>query len=167
MKNRKKPLKWICYGIIYIILLVLQTSFFSWMPIMGGAPVMPACFAAALGAYEGPKSGAGFGFFCGVVADSLMGSAGFFTLMCTLVGFAAGLLTENFLRRSGGMAYICAVGALFVTEVLRMVYYLFFNSLSSAGIWSSLFPELVYSAILAVPCLFFLSLIHKRFAVRY
>ena len=142
MKGRRKTVKWLCFGLVYILWLILQTSFFGKLTVAGAAPVLPVVFAASLGVFEGAKRGAAFGLFAGIVADALMGSVGFFTLMCTLCAFGAGALTENVLSRGFGMAYLCAVVGLVVTEVLRMGYYLFFQSLSAAGIASHLLPEL-------------------------
>jgi hypothetical protein len=152
-------------GVVYSFWVCCR-QFFKLAALLGGDAGHAGLHRGGGWGYEGPKSGAGFGFTVELwlIRD---GIRGVFHTMCTLVGFAAGLLTENLLRRSGGIAYICAVAALIATEFLRMVYYLFFNSLSSAGIWSSLFPEFLYSAILAVPCLLILSILHKRFAVRY
>jgi len=167
MKGRKKIVKWLCFGVVYILWLTLQTSFFGKLTVAGAAPVLPVVFCASLGAFQGPKRGAAFGIFAGILADSLMGSVGFFTLFCTLTGFAAGALTEDVLSRGFGMAYICALVGLVATEIIRMGYYLFFQSLSAGAIAGHLLPELIYSAVLAIPIMLINGALSRRFVQRY
>lgn len=113
---------------------------------------LPLVLVAAVGLVDGPATGLGFGFTCGLVAD--LGSAhpaGIFALVWMGVGLLCGLVADRqSLRRDAVTAgLLSAVGSSVAVLALAIVT-------SRAGAWDAvrdLVPSAIGDVLLAFPVL--------------
>ena len=157
-KVDKLYLRWFAYGMILLLVSVLQSSP-RVFPVIGGAhpfPLLPTAVCIAM--FEGPLVGAGVGVGAGVLwamyADRLFG---FDALLLLVIGCLCGLLVQVFIRNNW-MSALLLNGAVLViyTLVDWLVRYVLF-SIDGAlwALWDILLPNMLYTFALS-PVLYFL-----------
>jgi rod shape-determining protein MreD len=83
-------------GLILIVAVVLQVSFFSYLSILGAAPYVLPVVVVSLGLLGGGVVGAVCGFTAGLLLDSvLLQTLGVSSLVLLLVGYFAGRYREG------------------------------------------------------------------------
>ncbi len=83
-------------GLLLIVTVVLQVSFFSYLSVLGAAPYVVPVVVVALGLLGGGVVGAACGFAAGLLIDSvLLQTLGVSSLVLLLVGYFAGRYREG------------------------------------------------------------------------
>jgi rod shape-determining protein MreD len=83
-------------GLLLIVTVVLQVSFFSYLSVLGAAPYVVPVVVVALGLLGGGVVGAACGFAAGLLLDSvLLQTLGVSSLVLLLVGYFAGRYREG------------------------------------------------------------------------
>ncbi|MCL2083001.1 MAG: rod shape-determining protein MreD [Oscillospiraceae bacterium] len=166
MGNISRPAaKWIYYGTIIFICIILQNMVFPRFPIWGvkGLPIVAAVVMAAL--FTDAWGGGIAGFLCGIICDAMMTPGnGFFALTLMLVGIAIGLSGGNYFRKT-------LLTSLFLTlitlsSVVVLYYLVFFGVTGKAGIQALILvgvPQILVSTAFVVPFFPFFKATHKRF----
>jgi rod shape-determining protein MreD len=89
-------------GLILILTVVLQASFFSYLSILGVAPYLVPVVVVSLGLLGGGLVGAVCGFVAGLLMDSLLlQTLGVSSLVLLLIGYLAGRYREGIEITSG------------------------------------------------------------------
>jgi rod shape-determining protein MreD len=98
-------------ALILIVAVILQTSFFSYLSILGATPYLVPVVVVALGLLGGGVVGAVCGFAAGFLIDSiLLQTLGVSSLVLLSVGYLAGRYREGF-EFSGGSVPALLAGA--------------------------------------------------------
>ena len=148
MTRRDFILKWLLYAFALLPILLLEVYVFAWFPIFGFIPTLLPIAAIVLAMLEGPIAGAGFGLFVGFLSDALTpGMPGAMIFCLALLGYVAGLTSRYGIRQNMLGCLICSAGALFVINLLRMIYSLLRGSASLWSLISVAFPEILISLI--------------------
>lgn len=83
-------------GLLLIVTVVLQVSFFSYLSVLGAAPYVVPVVVVALGLLGGGVVGAACGFAAGLLLDSvLLQTLGVSSLVLLLIGYFAGRYREG------------------------------------------------------------------------
>lgn len=99
------------HALFLIIVYVLQSEVFSYIPIFGYTPALLPLAAIAVAMMEGNGNGSLFGLFAGVLCDiSFHQPAALMTLTLTVIGWVVGRLSETVVRR--GFLSLVVIGFL-------------------------------------------------------
>jgi rod shape-determining protein MreD len=83
-------------GVVVFIAAIAQTTVFSGISVLGGAPDILLVTLVSVALVRGATTGAVAGFFAGLVVDiALLGTLGMTSLLLTLVGYWAGRYGET------------------------------------------------------------------------
>lgn len=139
--------KYVIYGILGILLILLKTTFFSRFRPFGASPDILIVAVAAFALYEGGHAGAIFGAAVGYIADALGGvGAVLLPLPYMLLGYFCGIVATDHYKRSPVLFLIFDACA----AVVRAVTTLFYMMLT----WHSfdlsvVFPSVIVPEILS------------------
>ena len=157
-KVDKLYLRWFAYGMVLLLVSVLQSSP-RVFPVIGGAhpfPLLPTVVCIAM--FEGPLVGAGVGVGAGALwamyTDRLFG---FDALLLLVLGCLCGLLVQVLIRNNW-LSALLLNGAVLVTYTLvdwLMRYVLFSDEGAWLALRAILLPNMLYTFVLS-PLLYFL-----------
>lgn len=166
--QQKNYFSWLIYGVSTLFVLLLQSAPHLFPTVLGARPTPLTIFVICVGVLGGARAGAAVG----VLAGALWGVFsfrlfGFDALMLLVLGLAAGLLVEWFLRANFFTALLlCACGTL----IHVMLEWLFCNVIFqkehlSEMLFKVLLPNGLYTVLLT-PAVFWFSYIIARFVRR-
>lgn len=160
MTRRDFLIKWLVYTLALLPILILTLYVFPWIPIFGTIPALLPVAAITVAVLEGPVGGAGFGLFVGILSDALIpGIPGTMTFALCFLGVCAGAAARYGVRQNMVGCLICSTGAMFMINLIRVIYLLLRDaaplgillSTSLAEIfWSLVFLPLIYGIFLWV-----------------
>lgn len=160
MTRRDFLIKWLVYTLALLPILILTLYVFPWIPIFGTIPALFPVAAITVAVLEGPVGGAGFGLFVGILSDALIpGIPGTMTFALCFLGACAGAAARYGVRQNMVGCLICSTGAMFMINLIRVIYLLLRDaaplgillSTSLAEIfWSLVFLPLIYGIFLWV-----------------
>ena len=160
MTRRDFLIKWLVYTLALLPILILTLYVFPWIPIFGTIPALLPVAAITVAVLEGPVGGAGFGLFVGILSDALIpGIPGTMTFALCFLGACAGAAARYGVRQNMVGCLICSTGAMFMINLIRVIYLLLRDaaplgillSTSLAEIfWSLVFLPLIYGIFLWV-----------------
>lgn len=153
-------IKWLVYVLALLPVLVLTLYVFPWSPIFGTIPALLPVAAITVAVLEGPVGGAGFGLFVGILSDALIpGTPGAMTFALCFLGACAGAAARYGVRQNLVGCLICSAGAMFMINLIRVVY-LLLRGTAPLGVllatalaeifWSLVFLPLIYGIFLWV-----------------
>lgn len=167
MRYRQNIIKWVLYGLMLWFACTIQIT----MPLKAAnvhaLPILPMAVLAAV--FEGPRGGAVYGFFAGLLCDAFIpGADGFFAVYLLLACFAVGAIVRSYFKVSLATALIWAVVAHVAADLL---YFLFFILIPGrAGPFALVqvaLPELLLT-LPYVPFFYIVSRgVHRRFVMKY
>ena len=146
--NRALPV-----AIAIVAAFVLQVGIAPYIAIGGAVPNFFLLVAVTIGLVQGPKWGAGAGFVGGLLFDLIgSGPVGPMALILTVVGFAAGMLSENLFAEGWLLPLtVLAVASLSVAVAYGLVLALLG---ANEDFWSSfvavMLPEALYNVALGL-----------------
>lgn len=95
----KKFLAIFCVVIVFLIIYIIQSNFFSWFNILGIKPNLFIIFSVILGLYLGKEYGLFWGIIFGLIMDLFCSSIiGLNAIVLGIVGLISGILEKNFSR---------------------------------------------------------------------
>ena len=113
--------KWTLYTLAGLVWAVVQAAFLQRVTIWGVIPFLYPLIAALPATFEGPAAGTVYALACGVFCDLLLPSSipCFYTLILTLVGLAAGLLSQSLIPAG----YLCSAAAALPAYLLTGIFH--------------------------------------------
>ena len=113
--------KWLIYGLVLLLIALVQRQFFGRLRPLGVTPVLLPLAVMALASLEGAAGGAGYGIAAGVVSMYLDGSSAWAVLLLCLCGAVTGLLAQYALSRSFFGYLMCCLGAMTLRGIWFML----------------------------------------------
>lgn len=153
--DRDTLLRGLIVGGLLVFFAIMETTFGSRFPLFGATADLMLSFVIAVAMAEGERWGAVTGLIAGLVIDAL-GSAGasVSALLYMPLGYAVGVLTENYFTRSAAVRAIFLLGAGVAKMFLTGCMILFGDAEIPLGgaIFDILLPEYGATVILgAIP----------------
>jgi rod shape-determining protein MreD len=100
--------------VVVLTALLLQTTVFADIRLLGARPELMYLLAIAFGLLEGPSSGAATGFVGGMAQDFLLNQPkGITALTLTLVGYAVGMLRQYIVSPSPALPVVLVAAGTF------------------------------------------------------
>lgn len=160
MTRRDFLIKWLVYVLALLPILILALYVLPRIPVFGTIPALLPIAAITVAVLEGPVGGAGFGLFVGILSDALIpGIPGTMTFALCFLGACAGAAARYGVRQNLVGCLICSTGAMFLINLIRVVY-LLIRGTAPLGIllttalaeifWSLVFLPLIYGVFLWV-----------------
>jgi rod shape-determining protein MreD len=104
----------ILLAVVVVTALLLQTTVFANVTLLGAKPELMFLLTIAFGALEGPASGAATGFIGGMAQDFLLNQPkGITALTLTLLGYAIGMLRQYIVSPSPVLPVVLVAGGTF------------------------------------------------------
>ena len=98
---RENYIKWAAYGMLLLLIYLVQTSYHFQFSVLGVHPDLLSFFVAAVALFEGPACAGAVGFFTGLLTDTtLTGLDGFYPFYYIAFGILSGLFAEKYFRRN-------------------------------------------------------------------
>ncbi len=144
------------YGLLLILLTLLQTSFVTRFPIFNGIPDLMIGAICCIGIYRGENSAALFGLLAGLCCDAL-GSVGvsLLPLFYTVVGYVCGRVGSGAKDGARFVAFsICLIPLCFARITVSFINHLivYFDSLDVLQLLLyTLLPEFLYTLVVCFP----------------
>jgi rod shape-determining protein MreD len=163
MSKIKIPAVLIVHLLFIIIVYILQTMVFSYLPIGGIYPVLLPIAVVGIATFEGSSQGGGYGLFAGMLCDvSYNQPVLVMTVTLTLIGILVGILSETVMARGFSTYFFCCFGALLLTSFVSMLSLMFFTevhfaALLGVGLWQTLI-----SMIFSFPLYFAVRALGRR-----
>jgi rod shape-determining protein MreD len=136
-----------------IVSFILQTTFFRVFDFGGIAPNLLIIFTASTAFIKGDRSGLLVGFFSGLLVDIFFGTyIGFYALIFMYIGFLVGKLHAVFFTQNLAIPIVLISVADFLFGFTCYVLMFLFRTKFDIGYYmnSIIFPELVYTALVAI-----------------
>lgn len=140
-------------GIMLIVNLVLQSTFFQFLQIRGIVPNTAIAIIVSFALLRGSYEGAAIGFFSGLLQDIFFGmSMGYFAFFGLLTGFLAGKVNRDFYRENYVLPLIvCTTAVLLYGLAIYCTSMLFRGNFNFFYYFSSIIlPETVYTAVFSL-----------------
>jgi rod shape-determining protein MreD len=133
-------------AIVVISALLLQTTVFADVRLLGARPELMYLLTIAFAVLEGPASGAATGFVGGMAQDFLLNQPkGITALTLTLLGYAIGMLRQYIVSPSPVMPVVLVAGGTFAGVVFYGVVSFLLGQLDTG--WVYLFRVAALSAL--------------------
>lgn len=151
--QRKSLLKWSLYGLVLLVLSVLQDVLLCRMDIFGATTELVPCGIFLICLLSGMESGSVF-VLCASCLYVFSGSAAgnYCIVFITAIGLFVTFLRQSYLQKGFNAALICSVLALFLYEMLVFAFGLFFQQTFFARI--GVFALTAALTCLAIPVLY-------------
>lgn len=150
--NLSKLRRAIIYGLLFIILFVLQDLLVSHIRVMGVRAMLVPAAVVAIGLMDGGVWG-GFvglaaGFFCdlGYAEQTVL-----FTVLFAAVGFFCGVLGKYLLHRGFVSYLVLVLVSMAVITLCQMFRFLFFTDTDPAAVWRTGIIQVLYSLVWSAP----------------
>lgn len=125
MKNRMQIKRYIIYGIIFLLLYIIQTMPQSGLNKGYSTPELLLPLLTVLALFEGEKFGAIFGIIIGLLYDAQGGGlTGFYTILFMFYGYFTGILLIFLLRRN--ILTSMSISAICVLTTNYLFYFFFY-----------------------------------------
>lgn len=148
MTRRDFLLKWLLYALGLLPVLALGLYVLPQFPIWGTIPTLLPITAVTVAVFEGPVAGAGFGLFVGILSDSLIpGVPGSMTFGLALLGLCAGAAARYGVRQNMLGCLICSFIALFLINLIRVLFSLLQHKATLGTLASVALPEIFWSLV--------------------
>lgn len=159
----KKSILWLSYGASTLVLLVIQSGFFSHFPVYGASPLILIVCVATVAVFEGGVSGAAYGLICGVFMDSMSsGVVWLNTLYYAVAGGAIGLVASY--TKSGALfsCVLWSFAALLFMGGAQLAYHGLILGGDMHTVLVTAAAQTVYSLLFSFPLCYWFKAIHRR-----
>ena len=149
MNRSDITLKCVAYGLALAAVAVLNYTLFVSLPLP--VPLLLPMLTVAAGTLEGAGFGSGLGAAAGLLM-SAAGHAGLWVIpLLALLGWAAGVLAQQVLRRDLIGHLVCAAGAMLLWELWQVGSRLIRGVAGARALLQTAWPELLWTMILSLP----------------
>ena len=138
-KQRKSLLKWVLYGLVLVVLSVLQDVLLCRVSIFGATTELVPCGIFLICLLEGVESGTLFALVAGALYVFSGSSAGNHVIvLIPVIGFLVTWLRQSYLQRGFGAAMLCTAAAMIVYVLTVFFVSVFFGltPISRVGIFA-------------------------------
>ena len=150
--RRSSASRWLAYTAAFFVVYFFSAGVFSRFPLNGTVPTMIPVVIAFVAVREGSVPGAAFGMCLGVFGFFAEGGiGGGMVLVGAVIGMLCGLVKERRPSHPLLVSLLCALGALALTEGLRILWIRLFGSADLDTLLHLAGYETLYSMILALP----------------
>ena len=126
--QRRSVLKWTLYGLVLVVLSVIQDVLLCHLDIFGATTELVPCAIFLICLLEGVENGTLFGLVAGSVYVFSGPSAGNpVIVLITGIGFLVTLLRQSYLQKGFGAAMLCTTGAMLGYELTVFFISVFFG----------------------------------------
>lgn len=164
----KTYVSWLVYGLLALLILVMQTAPRLFPAVVFARPVPLVPFVVCVALFEGARIGAGIGLIAGLLWDVYSFRLfGFDALLLMAIGLAVGLLVQWLLRANFLSALLLSAGAILLQAVLEWLFchVLFQKEELLTWLVKVYLPNAAYTMVL-VPLIYWLALAVARFLRR-
>ncbi len=151
--------KYLKYGVIGLVMLLLQLTVADWIRIQEFKPDLMMLFVLYLAYREGRSAGVLYGFLFGLITDLSTASAflGLSPLVYSVVGFGAGCLRGRFHTVNPILLYLVGLAVVFLGHFLYFGIYYSGSPLNPGGVLSHYtLPAFLYTGLVGTLVLFIL-----------
>lgn len=126
--QRRSVLKWTLYGLVLVVLSVIQDVLLCHLDIFGATTELVPCAIFLICLLEGVENGTLFGLVAGSIYVFSGSSAGNHVIvLITVIGFLVTFLRQSYLQKGFGAAMLCTTGAMLVYELTVFFISVFFG----------------------------------------
>jgi rod shape-determining protein MreD len=152
MSKIKIPVVLIAHILFIIIVYILQSMIFTYIPIGGVYPVLLPIAVVGIATFEGSFRGGGYGLLAGMLCDvSFNQPAAVMTVALTAVGIVVGVLSETIMARGFPTYFLCCIAVLVLTSFISMFSLVFFANVEFSALLQTGVLQGLYSLIFALP----------------
>lgn len=152
MSKIKLPFVLITHIVFIIVIYILQSLVFTYIPISGIIPVLLPLAVVGIATFEGASRGGGYGLLAGMLCDlSFHKPVLVMTVVLTVVGIVVGVLSETIMARGFPSFFISCIGALVLTSFVSMFSLLFFSGADITALVRIGLLQVFWSLIFAFP----------------
>lgn len=164
MTTRDYVYKWSVYIAALLLLLLVETVLLARIPISGVCPMLFPLAVAAVGVFESPAAGAGYGLAAGFLHDAFSYENGslLIAFSLALVGLFTGLVARRFLKRGFFTFFFCSLGGMGLVDGSRILFRLAGGERSIAAMLQVASLEIAYSFLFAVPVYLLMRAVYKK-----
>lgn len=166
--QKKNAVLWLVYGLSTLLVLLLQSAPRFFPAVFFARPTPLTVFVICVAVLGGARTGATVGVFSGLLWGVFSSRLfGFDALLLLLLGLAAGLLVEWFLRANFFTALLLGSCGVFLHALLEWLfcYVIFGKENLSEILFKVLLPNGIYTVLL-IPFVYGFSLLLARFVRR-
>ena len=158
MSKWQSIFKWLMYSLMLIIFFLLETAVLTRVSLLGVHPLVVPLIVSTVAVFEGPWSGAFFGFSAGIFYDAFIPlSEGFYSIIFLIGCYLIGYLSQSVFQKNFLTSFLWNL--IFLSFAQLMFFFIFFLLQSKAGL-SALFttylPEVGVSMLFS-PLIYFFS----------
>ena len=151
-QQRMTLLRWGSYVLLCVLLLVIQDTIMSRIPIFGACTDLPAAILLLITVLEGTENGSVFVLIASTIYYFSGSSPGPYTVAAlTVLGICASLFRQVYWHRSRGSILFCAGLAVFLYEIVVFGFSIF----SGLTLWRR-FPRFAVTGVLSWAAMFLL-----------
>lgn len=152
-QQRQKILKWLLYGLVCVLLLVVQDVVFSRVRIFDATTDLLACGLLLIAVLQGTESSCIFLLVMALIYNFSGSAPGSYVVMALpFVGILIGLFRENLLRRGFSSTLLCVSIGLVLYELIKFLFGLLHGTTSAAWLRAFLLTALL--SIILVPVIY-------------
>jgi rod shape-determining protein MreD len=163
MNKIKIPVVLIVHVLFIVLVYILQTAFFTYLPIGGVIPVLLPIAVVGIAVFEGSSRGGGYGLLAGMLCDiSFNQPLSVMTVTLTLLGIFVGILSETIMARGFPTFFLSCFGALLLTSFVSMFSLLFFAQADMGALLEMGIRQTLISMLFTFPLYFAVRALGRR-----
>jgi hypothetical protein len=152
-KQRQALLKWLLYGLVLLVLLVMQDVLLSKLDVWGATTDLVSCSILLICLLQGAETGGVFALVSSAVFLFSGSAPGPYSIVfLTVYGVLTAIFRQAFLRKGFGSMALCTAGSLLLYELSVYAMALFLGHTVASYIGSSLMTWLL--TLVAIPVLY-------------
>lgn len=163
MKKKRVPIVLLTHILFIVVMYILQSMVFTYLPINGIFPVLLPVAVAGIATFEGSSRGGGYGLLAGMLCDiSFNQPVIVMTVILTLAGIFVGFLSETIMARGFPTYFISCLGTLLLTSFVSMFSLLFFSGVDIGALMRIGLMQTLYSMLFTFPVYFVVRALGRR-----
>lgn len=152
MSKVRIPFVLIAHIIFIIIIYIIQSMIFTYLPINGVFPVLLPIAVVGIATFEGSSRGGGYGLLAGMLCDvSFNQPVAIMTVTLTVMGILVGVLSETIMARGFPTYLLCCAAALVLTSFISIFQLVFFTGVEFSALLQTGVLQMLYSIIFSLP----------------
>ena len=168
MTRRATAIKWICYCLGALVLVLVQSAVLVHVRIWGVHPFILPSLAAIAASFEGKREGPVYALVLGLVCDTLFTGAFpcFYAVVLTLSALLAGQAARRLIMPGAVCSLLVSAAAMILTDLLNAIASSYAHGTPFAASLWLMARELLLSLPVAMLVHLAFSHVHRRFAGR-
>lgn len=152
MSKVRIPFVLIAHILFIIIIYIIQSMVFTYIPINGIFPVLLPIAVVGLATFEGSSRGGGYGLLAGILCDvSFNQPVIVMTVVLTAVGIIVGVLSETIMARGFPTYFLSCAAVLVMTSFVSIFPLVFFANVEFSALLRTGVLQVLYSIVFTLP----------------